>query len=118
MSTLPWDDVITVAPDDAEKYLALQRSAAFARLRSRSRRYLVSMTALFLGMFAITVALAGWMPESLAVSVFGHVNLGMLFAVGLIVLPVIITAVHLFYAGRRLDPLAERIREEFERNRR
>jgi uncharacterized membrane protein (DUF485 family) len=116
-TTLAWDGVIGVTPDDAERYVALQRSAGFARLRSRSRRYLASMTAVFLGTFTITVALAGWMPETLAISVFGHVNLGMLLAVGLLLLPALITAVHMLYAGRRLDPLAERIREEFERSR-
>jgi uncharacterized membrane protein (DUF485 family) len=52
------------------------------------------------------------------VLVVGHVNVGLLFAVGLILLPAFISAIHLRYAGRRLDPLAERIREEFERGRR
>jgi uncharacterized membrane protein (DUF485 family) len=98
-------------------YPALQRSAAFARLRFRSRRYLAAMTALFLGAFALTAYLAGWVPGFLALRVIGHINLGMLLAVGLILLPALVCVVHLRYAGRRLDPLAERVREDYERNR-
>ena len=109
--------VIAPARTDAGTYLTLQRSAAFGRLRSRSRRYLAAMTALFLGAFAVTVGLAGWRPGSFAVRVAGPVNVGLLFAIGLILLPAIICAVHLRYAGRRLDPLAERIREDFDSSR-
>lgn len=103
---------------DAARYVALQRSAAFARLRSRSRRYLAAMTALFLGAFVVTVWLAGWRPAAFATVVAGPVNVGLLVTVGLILLPAVVSAVHLRYAGRRLDPLAARIREEFERGRR
>lgn len=96
-------------------FATVQRSAAFASLRYRSRRYVAAMTALFLGTFAVIVVIAGWAPESLALKVMGHFNLGMLLAVGLILLPALISAVHLRFAGRRLDPLAERIRKELER---
>jgi len=116
-AVLPPQDVAAPTGDDTATYGALQRTAAFGRLRSRSRRYLAVMTALFLGAFIVTVGLAGWMPGAFALPVMGHVNLGMLFALGLILLPALICAVHLRYAGRRLDPLAERIREEFDRSR-
>jgi uncharacterized membrane protein (DUF485 family) len=120
LKTETWNQDGVDAPirTDAATYVALQRSAAFVRLRSRSRRYLAAMAALILGAFVVTVWLAGWLPGSLAVLVVGHVNVGLLFAVGLILLPAFISAIHLRYAGRRLDPLAERIREEFERGRR
>jgi uncharacterized membrane protein (DUF485 family) len=104
--------------DDTVKYVALQRSAAFARLRSRSRRYLAGMSALFLGAFVVIVFLAGWMPGAFALPVAGGVNLGLLLILGLILLPALVSAIHLRYARRRLDPLARRIREEFERGRR
>ena len=106
---------------DAARFAALQRSATFARLRYRSRRYLAAMSALFLGAVVVMVFLAGWKPESLALQVIGHVNLGLLLAAGLILLPAAVCAIHLCYTGRRLDPLAsrirERVREEFESER-
>jgi uncharacterized membrane protein (DUF485 family) len=88
-------------------YVALQRSAVFARLRSRSRRYLAAMTILSLGVFALVVVLVTLVSEPL----------GTLLAAGLILLPALLSAVHLRYARRRLDPLAERIREDFESGR-
>lgn len=111
------EGVITISPGEAKTCVALQRSAAFARLRSRARRYLVAMSVLCLGTFTLTVALMGWAPELLAIRVSGHVDLGLLLAVGLILLPALISAVHLRYAGRRLDPLAERIRAGYEEGR-
>ena len=89
---------------DVTDYVALQRSATFTRLRSRSRRYLAAMTVLFLGLFVATAAFAGRLPASL----------GLLLAVSLILLPAVLSAVHLRYARRRLDPLAARIRREYE----
>ncbi|GAA3609043.1 hypothetical protein GCM10022419_112530 [Nonomuraea rosea] len=117
MTTPVLEGLIGAAPDKGAKFAALQQSAAFSRLRSRSRRYLASVTALFLGAFTVTVALAGWAPGLFAIDVLGHLNLGMLMAIGLILLPIPVTAVHLLYAGRVLDPLAEQIREERRRGR-
>lgn len=104
LSVRPREDV---DKEDVDKYVALQHSAAFTRLRSRSRRYLAAMTVLFLGAFLVTVALADRLADSLR----------LLLAVGLILLPALASAVHLRYAGRRLDPLAARIREEYESGR-
>jgi uncharacterized membrane protein (DUF485 family) len=103
-----------VKTEQRQPFADVQRSAAFARLRHRARRYVAAMTALFLGTFVVIVAIAVWAPGSFALKVVGHVNLGLLLAVGLILLPALVSAVHLRYAGRRLDPLAERIREELD----
>ena len=89
--------------DRAATYVALQNSASFIRLRSRSRRYIAATTALFLGSVVATVALAAWLPGPV----------GLLFAIALTLLPALISSFHLGYARRRLDPPAERIREEF-----
>ena len=88
-------------------YVAVQGSPTFARLRSRSRRYLAAMTLLSLGVFGLVVALVTRVSESL----------GTVLATGLILLPALLSAVHLRYARRRLDPLAQRIREDFESGR-
>ena len=46
-------------------YVAVQRSPVFARLRSRSRRYLAAMTLLSLGVFSVIVAAVTRVSESL-----------------------------------------------------
>ncbi len=112
------DQTSTLPHDPHPAYAAVQRSAAFARLRSRSRRYVAATTALVLGLFTGTVMVAGWFPGVLAVQVAGNVNAGVVLAAALIVLPAATCAVHLRYAGRRLDPLAERIRDELDGGRR
>lgn len=109
------DGKVAKYQNNSDKYACLHRSPVFSRLRSRSRRYLMSIVMLLLGTFTITVVISGWMPAVFETRLFGHVNLGFLVAVCLILLPALVTAIHLRYVGRRLDPLAERVREEFEK---
>ncbi|MEV0134039.1 DUF485 domain-containing protein [Dactylosporangium sp. NPDC050688] len=112
------DTTATLPHDPRAAYLAVQRGAAFTRLRSRSRRYVTAMTALVLGLFTGAVVVAGWFPGVLAARVAGNVTAGIVLAAGLIVLPAVTCAVHLRYAGRRLDPLVERIRDGLDGGRR
>ncbi|MBQ1025046.1 DUF485 domain-containing protein [Micromonospora sp. C95] len=107
-----------VGPDDTEAYVELQQSLAFTRLRSRSRRYLVSMAALFLAVFAGIVALMSWTSEPQGGSSVAGIDLTLVLAAGLLVLPCVVTVIHLVYTRRRLDPLAEIVRAQFERSRR
>lgn len=65
------------------------------------------MTLLCLSVFGLVVALVTRVSESL----------GTVLAAGLILLPALVSAVHLRYTRRRLDPLAKRIREDFESGR-
>lgn len=100
--------------DRTSQYTDLAQSADFVRLRARSRTYLTAMTAGFLGVFTAVVLVAGYRPEVMAVEVAGRVNLGLLLAAGLIVMPAVLSVVHLRYARRHLDPLAERVRAAFD----
>ncbi|GIF42932.1 DUF485 domain-containing protein [Actinoplanes xinjiangensis] len=117
-TTPPRDRAVALVADEAMTYVALRAGEDFARLRTRSRRYLATAAVLLLGAFAVTVALAGWAPGFLEAQVAGNINVGLLVAAGLIVLPAALSVVHLRYASRRLDPLAARIRESFEGSRR
>ncbi|WBB50437.1 DUF485 domain-containing protein [Verrucosispora sp. WMMA2044] len=106
-----------VSSDDTQAYVDLQQSLAFTRLRSRSRRYLTAMAALFLGVFTAIIALMTWTPEPLHGQGVG-IDVPTVLAAGLLVLPCVVAVIHLRYAGRRLDPLAEIVRAQFDRSRR
>jgi uncharacterized membrane protein (DUF485 family) len=116
-TTPPSGGIMTAVPDEVEAYLAAKAGADFVRLRTRFRRYVATMAALFLGVFTATVVTAGWAPDAFGAQLSGNVTVGMLLAAGLICLPATVSVVHLLYTNRRLDPLADRIRAEFERSR-
>ncbi|WP_166349362.1 DUF485 domain-containing protein [Phytoactinopolyspora limicola] len=99
-------------------YLTIQSSDAFIQLRRRARRLIAALFTVFVGWFLATILLAGWAPDLFALEVAGNVNVGLLFVVGQILSTLLITAFYLRYARRWLDPLAERVRDEFERSNR
>ncbi|MEU6699573.1 DUF485 domain-containing protein [Pseudonocardia sp. NPDC046786] len=90
------------------------RSPEFAELRSRHRRFLLPATVGFLAWFFAFIGLNAWAPELLGTRVIGDMTLVLLLAVGQFVSTFAITAAYLRYAGRRLDPLADEIRDRLE----
>src|SRR5262249_36610119 len=97
-----------------EKYLAIQRSPQFARLRRRSRGFIGPMIAADFGWWALCVLLAGWAPGFFSTQGAGNINLAMIFTLPQFASTTAITAIYLTYARRRLDPAARLIRDEFE----
>ncbi|HET9257625.1 MAG TPA: DUF485 domain-containing protein, partial [Pseudonocardiaceae bacterium] len=95
-----------------------QASADFATLRRRFRGFVFPMTAFFLAWYFAYVLLAAFDRPFMAIHVTGNINVGMIFGLLQFVTTFLITTVYVRFAGRRLDPLSERIRERIEGNRR
>ena len=87
----------------------------YIELRRRQRIFVFPMAALFLAWFLIFVSLAAYAGELMSVKVFGNVNIGLLMGLLQFVSTFAITGLYVVFAGRRLDPLADRIREEVQR---
>ena len=97
-----------------EKYLAVQASPEFQELRNRLHRFVFPMSALFLIWYFVYVLLAAYAHDFMATPVFGSINVGLLFGLGQFVTTFVITMAYVAYANRKLDPTAERIRDELE----
>ncbi|GAA1389884.1 hypothetical protein GCM10009613_29600 [Pseudonocardia kongjuensis] len=95
-------------------WTAAARSPEFAELRSRQRRFLIPATAGFLSWFFLFIALNAWAPGLLGTRVLGDLTLVVLLAIGQFASTFAITAAYVRYADRRLDPLADEIRERLE----
>lgn len=100
---------------ESDRYILLQQSPEFRRLRSRVRACVCTITAIFMSWFLLTIFLAGWAPGFFAIEVSGRINVGFLFGVSQVLLTMVLTAVYLSYARRRIDPLAEQVRDVFSR---
>ncbi|MFC4123582.1 DUF485 domain-containing protein [Nocardia rhizosphaerae] len=106
------------APDrrtpSADEWLAVQASPQFQDLRTRLRRFVFPMTALFLLWYLSYVLLGAYAHDFMATRVFGNINVGLLLGLGQFVSTFLITGLYVRFANRELDPRAAAIRETME----
>ena len=103
------------APISGEEYRAVQASPEFQELRSRLRRFVFPMSALFLIWYFAYVMLGAFAHDFMAIKVWGDINVGILIGLGQFVSTFLITAIYVRFANRDLDPRAEAIRTKLER---
>ncbi|MDR2255035.1 MAG: DUF485 domain-containing protein [Arthrobacter sp.] len=101
----------TPAPED---FLRVQKEPRFRKLRSDYRRFAFPMTALFLAWYLLYVIVAAFFPQVMAVRVYGHINVGIVWGLLQFVSTFVITALYVRFANRTLDPEASAIRHELE----
>lgn len=100
-------------PSDAE-WEEVQQSAEFVELRRRLRRFVFPMTVAFLAWYLLYVLMASYAAGFMSTKVVGNINIGLIFGLLQFVSTFLITFVYVRYADRKLDPLAEQIRERME----
>jgi uncharacterized membrane protein (DUF485 family) len=98
----------------AEDFATVQASPQFQELRSRLRRFVFPMTALFLVWYLSYVLLGAYAHDFMATKVFGNINLGLLLGLGQFVSTFGITAIYVRFASKELDPRAAAIRNHLE----
>jgi uncharacterized membrane protein (DUF485 family) len=94
----------------------VQASERFRTLRSRHRSFVFPLAVAFLVWYFAYVLLADYAHEFMSQPVIGDVNLGIVLGLGQFVTTFAITTAYVMYANRRLDPLAEQLRDELERD--
>ncbi|MGH4014798.1 MAG: DUF485 domain-containing protein [Pseudonocardiaceae bacterium] len=113
MSTTERADSAAVPPPK-DPWVAAARSAEFATLRKRLRRFIFPMTAFFLAWYFLYVLLAAFAPAFMATRVVGTINVGLIFGLLQFATTFAITMSYVRFANRHLDPISSRIREQME----
>ncbi|HEX2285816.1 MAG TPA: DUF485 domain-containing protein [Mycobacterium sp.] len=101
-------------PISGEQYLAIQASPEFQELRSRLRRFVFPMSALFLIWYFVYVLLSVFATDFMAIKVWGDINVALLIGLGQFLSTFIITGIYVRWANRELDPRADAIRHKLE----
>jgi uncharacterized membrane protein (DUF485 family) len=96
------------------EYLVVQASPEFQELRSRLRRFVFPMSALFLLWYSLYVVLGAFAHDFMATKVWGDINVGLIIGLGQFASTFIITAIYVRFANRELDPRAKAIRDKLE----
>ncbi|MGB2922681.1 MAG: DUF485 domain-containing protein [Mycobacterium sp.] len=97
-----------------ERYLEVQASPEFQELRSRLRRFVFPMTAIFLLWYSLYVALGAFASDFMGTRVWGDINIGLIIGLGQFLSTFVITGIYVRFANRELDPRSSKIRAELE----
>ncbi|GAA0546581.1 DUF485 domain-containing protein [Actinomadura livida] len=95
-------------------YQRFQGTAEFQELRTRFRRFAFPMTVAFLTWYLLYVVLSGWARGFMGTELFGAINVALVFGLLQFVTTFGIAYYYSRHAGRRLDPLADKIRGDIE----
>ncbi len=102
------------ADQAAVDFTEVQQRPQFKELRKRHRSFVFPMAIAFLLWYFLYVLLADYAHEFMSTPVFGHVNIGLLLGLLQFVSTFAITMWYVSYANKRLDPIAEELRNELE----
>lgn len=115
------DPVEEPAPEAEQESPAAQRAYAhiaadpdFDRLRHGFRRFVLSGTIVFMVWYVLYVACNNWARDFMNTPVIGNVNVALIFGLLQFVSTFAIAVVYARVAGRRFDPVADRLRAEFD----
>ena len=101
-------------PSAPVDFTEVQARPEFQELRKRHRSFVFPMAAVFLLWYFLYVLLADYAHEFMSTPVWGNVNIGLLLGLLQFVSTFGITMWYVSYANRRLDPIAEELRNDLE----
>ena len=98
--------------DDAN--VAMQNSAEFAQLRTKFRKFVFPLTALFLAWYFLYVLLSVFARDFMGTRVVGNVTWGLILGLLQFVSTFLIAWLYSRHASRALDPTAAKIQREYD----
>jgi uncharacterized membrane protein (DUF485 family) len=101
-------------PTGSHDWEKAQAEPEFQELRRRLRNFVFPVSALFLVWYLLYVILSVYAPAFMSTKIAGNVNIGLVLGLLQFVSTFAITWWYVAFAGKRLDPLAGKIREELE----
>ncbi len=101
-------------PPEVQDWESIQSSPEFQDLRHRLRSFVFPVTAGFLAWYLLYVLLATYASGFMSAKIAGNITVGLAFGLLQFVSTFAITLWYMRYSDRRLDPLAEQLRDEIE----
>ncbi|TQK20134.1 uncharacterized membrane protein (DUF485 family) [Microbacterium sp. SLBN-154] len=103
------------APPGGINYVAVEESPRFVELKKRQRSFIFPFAIAFLVWYFAYVLLSSFAVDFMSQRVWGDITVGLLLGLGQFVTTFGITMLYVSFANRKLDPIAEEIREELEK---
>ncbi|XVV12706.1 DUF485 domain-containing protein [Actinoplanes sp. CA-131856] len=103
-----------VPSTSAERYVAVQQSEEFGRLRHIVRSFVFPMTAAFFLWYALYVLLSAYARGFMSTKIVGNINVALVFGLLQFLSTFLIAWYYSRYAAQKIDPLAQQIYDEIE----
>ena len=103
-----------VPSSSTERYLEVQRSEEFGRLRHAVRSFVFPMTVAFFLWYLLYVILSAYARGFMSAKIVGNINVALIFGLLQFVSTFLIAWFYSRYANRELDPIADSIRNKME----
>jgi len=98
-----------------QAYERIHNEPEFAELKRNYRGFVLPMTVAFMVWYLLYVVASNWMPGFMNTQVFGVINVALLFGLLQFVTTFGIAFWYARYSAAKLDPLADDLRDDFER---
>jgi uncharacterized membrane protein (DUF485 family) len=110
--------VTTEIPSSAstEKYLEVQQSEEFGRLRHAVRSFVFPMTVAFFLWYVLYVILSAYARGFMSAKIVGNINVALVFGLLQFVSTFLIAWYYSRYAAQKIDPLADKIKGDLSRD--
>ena len=95
-------------------YDRLAATPEFEQLRSRYRGFVIPATVAFLAWYLLYVVMSNWASGFMNTQVIGNINVALIFGLLQFVTTFGIAIWYARFAARRMDPIADRLRDEFD----
>jgi uncharacterized membrane protein (DUF485 family) len=99
---------------DHEVYNAIAQEGDFTELRRRYRSFAFPATIAFMAWYILYVVCNNWARDFMNIKVIGNINVALIFGLLQFVSTFVIAYLYARHANKSLDPLANKLREEFD----
>jgi uncharacterized membrane protein (DUF485 family) len=103
------------ATREHEAYERIHASRDFAELKRRYIRFAFPMTVAFMVWYLLYVVASNWANDFMATEVIGNINIALVFGLSQFASTFLIAWLYARHADRHLDPIADKLREEYDR---
>ena len=97
-----------------EVYERIASESDFAELRRRYRRFAFPATVAFMIWYITYVVCNNWARDFMDIRVIGNINIAVVFGLLQFASTFVIAYLYERYSSKHLDPLADKLRDEFE----
>ncbi len=102
-----------VSPAQHAAYERIHASDDFRELRRRYLRFAFPMTVAFMVWYLLYVVASNWAGGFMDTKVIGNVNVALVFGLLQFASTFLIASLYARHANRKLDPLAARLRDDY-----
>ena len=103
-----------ISPEAHEEYQRIHATDDFAELKSSYLRFVVPLTIAFMAWYLLYVVMSNWATGFMDTKVVGNINVALVFGLLQFVTTFGIAIWYARFAAARMDPIADRLRDQYE----